>query len=83
MTDNKWKSFSEKYADVITNISNDEGNKIGAWKPNLDAARDMLISQTKKEMNRARKDDNVCSGIPKDFDYQACMADIDAVIKSE
>ena len=81
MADNKWKAFSEKYAAVIASISEDERNRIGAWQPNLDSARDMLISKTKKETNRIRKDDIACYGIPEDFDYESCMADIDAVIK--
>ncbi|MGI6727301.1 MAG: hypothetical protein ACOX4P_01885 [Anaerovoracaceae bacterium] len=83
MTDNKWKNFSEKYADVISSISNDERNRIGAWKPGLDAARDMLISETQKQMKRITRDDFECYGIPGDFDFETCMADIDTVIKSE
>jgi len=83
MADNKWKTFSEKYATVIASISEDERNKVGAWKPNLDSARDMLVARVKKELNRIRKDDFECYGIPDDFDYETCMADIDAVIKKD
>lgn len=83
MADNKWKAFSETYAAVIADISEDERNRVGAWKPNLDAARDMLIAQTKKVTNRIRKDDFVCHGIPDDFDYEACIAEIDAVLKKD
>ncbi len=79
MADSKWKSFSEKYAAVIASISEDERNRVGAWKPNLDSARDMLVAKTKKETNRIRKDDFVCYGIPDDFDYGTCIEDIEAV----
>ncbi|MDD3350110.1 MAG: hypothetical protein PHC40_04540 [Eubacteriales bacterium] len=83
MADNKWKAFSEKYEAVIVSISEDPRNRVGAWKPNLDSSRDMLVASTKKATNRIRKDDFVCYGIPDDFDYEACIVDIDAVTKKE